>query len=314
MPCCQDNNDLVEWNQTKFGNTFSCVNANDFNPSTPWPEHYICLASADEDGNKYKQLKLEDVIGVSSDKIVTNPEICDLTNKTINIQATELIDQDEYPRPTKQNFPLCSLIRNHISQKTDSNNVTPGCADVNNRLSTNTADSAWSPVGDNCVYKDNISLLTGFKCVDCGLNRVDLDNNLIEGVNTSVFTGGGGGWGGEKDWMCSAHPVELVNSYNIPYNCNWNWDIMPDTPCSDSTYPYGCALRFQLNETKNPNACDNYNKSEQYNNLCKNQDCSWTKDNNCPNQPKGTKGPANAQGNFDIGYHCCCDLDGWKNL
>lgn len=318
VQCCKNNDDIIVWEHLKSGNTFSCIDKGSLSPSTPWPGHYICTSQTEEsspkhDDKRYRQLTLADVTSIPSDQIVLNPEICNLTNKTINIQATELINEDGRLSPTIQNFPLCSLIRNHMSERYYSNKVTPGCADVDNRLSTYTANSAWSKARDDCVYKDNDDPLEG-KCISCGLNRVDLDNNLIEGVNTSAFTGGGGSWGGEKDWMCSAHPVKFNNTYNIPYNCNWNWDISKSKPCGDAKYDYGCALRFQLNNKKNPHACDNYNKSEQYNNLCKNVNCSWTVAYNCPNQPKGLKGPAAAHGNFDINYHCCCDLDGWKNL
>ena len=301
-PCCSGSGaDQIEYN--KQNNSWSCKKSNIIHGQ------YVCTSS-DKYGPRYRQATTDDDISI----LTSNPEICNLTNKTINIQATGIINEDGTLGTTTQNFPLCSLIRNHISQKTDTNNVTPGCADANNRLSTNTADSAWSHDDDNCVYKDNSTIFTGGKCVDCRLNRVDLDNNLIEGVNTSVFSGGGGSWGGEKDWMCSAHPIKFYNTYNIPYNCNWNWDIGDINPCGDSTYDWGCALRFELDDKKNPHACDNYNKSPQYNTLCKNVDCSWTKDYNCPNQqPIGKKGTASSSENFDIGYHCCCDLEGWKN-
>lgn len=318
IKCCKNNTDYIQWDQPEKKNVFTCISAGTFTPTTPWPGHYVCLSSPDEKGNMYKQLTFKDMQDTSLDQITTNPDICDLRNKTINIQATDLIDGDNRFSPMIQNFPLCSLIRNHIAQKTDSNEVTPGCADVDHRLNTQTAMGPWNDddnPSDKCVYKDNIQL---GKCANCGLNRVDLDNSLMEGVNTYVFTGPGtGNWGAEADSMCnerSTRKIEFNNTYNAPYNCNWNWDTYADTPCGSSQYDDGCALRFQLNNNKNPHACDNYNESVQYQNLCKNQDCSWTKDYNCPNQPTGKKGTATYHGNFDIRYHCCCDLDGWKNL
>ena len=57
VSCCKNDKDLVEWNQTKSGNSFSCQHVGQFDPNTPYPGHYKCLASADEGGNKYYKRK-----------------------------------------------------------------------------------------------------------------------------------------------------------------------------------------------------------------------------------------------------------------
>ena len=32
--------------------------------------------------------------------------------------------------------------------------------------------------------------------------------------------------GAKKIGCVQAHPVKFNNTYNIPYNCNWNWDFL----------------------------------------------------------------------------------------
>lgn len=345
VTCCKPGYNWIYWDQdyepSGISNSFRCATeASDIEHylDKPWPNHYRCLAKPNEKGERAVQLTVRDKLNDPNNNnplfFEGSPDVCDLTTQSIQIFGKGGNHKDH-----TMDFPLCSLIKNHIAQSGRENqgDVTPGCADADNRLATNEGWGPWTPSHDDCVFKDNSCIpWGGDKCMCCQIHGVNLKPAIQGGLTVKAYhepTSVGHGWGPEKNETCNSDdthkriqwwyttPTGDSWTEQIPYNCDWmkGGEGGCATRISGASDGVGaCALRFMLTSA-NEHACDDYNLSKQYAGLCQYVKCDRSTNpwdtKHCPGDPDQDgrelhDGPGHG---FDIDYHCCCDLKGYEN-